>query len=286
MEENKKYTTKDILRIIFGIAVVIFIFSLSNVFSDDDSSSPSKNDTARTTASSLLTIETTQTTKSTTSCETTKKVETTTSSVPVEDVTQYDFVSTTTKIGFDYFDDPYLQCVSVIQNTGEVPIYISSCKFDIETSDGELVDVMGAEVYPNIIVPGEKAIVYDVSSFDKYDPAKEYVALPHVNYKKSTTTLEYLKISSFSISENSYGYIECVGRVENTTDKEQTLYMVVIFLYDDNGNILDLAYTYPEYITPGEKTSFDITFMYNYFDFDLDDVARYKAIAYPIKFQF
>lgn len=277
MEENNKLHFRIKARDLIIIIVIAVVFIVGRFGINDN------NDPTQTTASSILTIGTTTTTQTT---RATTSYETTTAPAPVEDVIRYDFVSTTTKIGFDYFDDPYLQCVSVIQNTGEVPIYISSCKFDIETSDGELVDVMGAEVYPNIIVPGEKAIVYDVSSFDKYDPAKEYVALPHVNYKKSTTTLEYLKISSFSISENSYGYIECVGRVENTTDKEQTLYMVVIFLYDDNGNILDLAYTYPEDITPGEKTSFDITFMYNYFDFDLDDVARYKAIAYPIKFQF
>lgn len=282
MEENKKWhfhiKSRDLI-IIIVIAVIYVVGKFGGSNNDVDT-------TPTTTPPPILTIETTQALQVTTSCETTKKVETTTAPAPVEDVMQYDFVSTTLKIGFDYFDDPYLQCVSVIQNTGEVPIYISSCKFDIETSDGELVDVMDAEVYPNIIAPGEKAIVYDVSSFDKYNPEKEYVALPNVNYKKSTTTLEYLKISSFSLSENKYGYLECVGRVENTTDKEQTLYMVVIFLYDDNGNILDLAYTYPDDIAQGEKTSFDKTFMDNYFGVDLEDVVKYKVIAYPVKFQF
>ncbi|MBO5023605.1 MAG: hypothetical protein J6D11_04790 [Clostridia bacterium] len=218
---------------------------------------------------------------------TTDSQQTTEDKTTVKEKTEYEVISNTCKLGVNSIGTVWIEGIVVVENTGTTNLYLKSGKFDIEDSEGHLVATEDyISVYPTVIAPGEKAIYYGSFSLDNGDVNAEYKIVPNISADKAKVPIERLAVSDFSISEDKYGYIKAIGRVENTTEEEQSLYTVATIMYDANENVIGVMYTYPDKLAPGAKTSFEMSNMVNYNKISFSDIARYEVIAYTYQLQF
>lgn len=201
--------------------------------------------------------------------------------------TTFEIVQNTCDLGINSIGTAYLRCVVVIKNTGNTNMYLSSSKMDIEDESGKLITTATVSAYPDVITPGENAVFCEyVKLDDDADTNGKYTVVPKIEVKKARVGVERLPVTDFTLSEDKYFGFKYVGRVENTTDKEQALYTIAVILYDAAGKVIGTDFTYSDKLAPGEKTSFEGSFMYNYFGVTLEDVARHEVIAFTYQLQF
>ena len=201
--------------------------------------------------------------------------------------TTFEIVQNTCDLGINSIGTAYLRCVVVIKNTGNTNMYLSSSKMDIEDESGKLITTANVSAYPDVITPGENAVFCEyVKLDDDADTNGKYTIVPKIEAKKARVPVERLPVTDFSLSEDKYSGFKYVGRVENTTDEEQALYTIAVILYDAEGKVIGTDFTYSDKLAPGEKTSFEGSFMYNYFGVTLEDVARHEVIAFTYQLQF
>lgn len=200
----------------------------------------------------------------------------------------YEIVDTFYNIGTNSIGTLWIECFTIVENTGTSNIYLSSGSFDIELTSGKLVDTIKlVSVYPQVIAPGERAIYHESTTFDKGDLDTKYKIVPKIDVMRATVPMIRYEVSDVTLSEDRYGYINVVGRVTNHTEEEEGLCYVAIFLYNKQKEIIALDFTIiSEDIAPGERASFENTFTQDSFGVDFDDVASYEIIAYSHQYQF
>lgn len=178
------------------------------------------------------------------------------------------------------------QGIVEITNTGNTTLYLGSGKFDIETEDGTLIASNSSiDAYPQIIHPGEKAYYYNTRSIDKLDPSLTYRIVPRVVAEEATREQIYLATSDFRIEANEYGRLNAIGRIENTTGKEQSNLMIAVICFDSNGHPILLLNTLPDQMQPGEKFGQECSTTYQPTDITIDDVANFVVYVYPRQYQ-
>jgi hypothetical protein len=181
----------------------------------------------------------------------------------------------------------WLQAIVEVTNTGTVDLYMSSGKFDIEDENGKLIDTEEmVSVYPQIISPGEKAYYNAETTLDNITDDTIIKIVPKIDAEKSKTKKINLAVSEVEISDDKYRGINILGRIENTTDEEQTMLYVVIVCYDVTDNPIAVISTITDALEPGEKTSFKATALSIPDDITAASVASYTALAFPYQFQF
>ena len=205
---------------------------------------------------------------------------------PVE-VVQCEIVDTYYTCGIDILGDYWMQVVCVVENTGTTNLYLSSGKFDVEDNNGHLIDTVdNVQCYPQVIAPGERAYYIDDFNIDNGTLEEEYVIIPDVDIEESEVPLVRLNVSDETLRKTNYGWLEMIGRVENTTNEEIAgFWYVVAILYDKDGKVLCKMFDMPDDIAPGEKITFEMTDAYNKAEVDIEDVERYEFFAYPHKYQ-
>jgi len=182
----------------------------------------------------------------------------------------------------------WVQSIFVVENTGSTRLYLSGGAFDLEDENGKLVkSVASVPVYPNVIDPGEKAYYHDKRMLESLDNAEELVILPRVDIKKATVDTLRLSVSDLDLVEEGYSGVKMRGRVENTTDEEQTLVYIATVLFDDSDIPIGLMVTtLSETLAPGDKVGFE-TSGYNLpKNLTVDSVSRYEVFAYHHQFQY
>ena len=110
--------------------------------------------------------------------------------------------------------------------------------------------------------------------------------MPKVDAAKATIEKISLPVSELKIEESTYYNVNAIGRVENTADEEQTLVEAVVFMYDGNGKLTALAFTYINKMAAGEKLGFDCSPISLPDSVTIDSIASYNAVAYPQQYQF
>lgn len=180
----------------------------------------------------------------------------------------------------------WYQGIVEIENTGNTDLFLSSGKFDIENADGTLFASKDyVSVYPQIIKPGEKAYYYENSTLDNADPSAEYKIVPKIEADKSKTEQIYLASSEFRIEDVKYFGMKAIGRIENTTEEEQSLPKVAVICYDAEGNPIEIMFTYGDKIAPGEKTGIEASSLTSPPDITAEAVSDFAVYVYPDQFQ-
>jgi len=182
----------------------------------------------------------------------------------------------------------WVQVIIEVENTGSARLYLDSGAYDLEDANGKLIkSVSYVSVYPDVIEPGEKAYYYEETSIDDFEKAVELEILPRVDIKKATVDKIRLSVSDDVLSEDGYGDLKILGRVENTTDEELSYVYVVVVLFDSNDIPLGLFHTtIPDTLAPGDKVGFEGISMFLPASVTLDSVSRYEVFAYMEQYQY
>lgn len=178
--------------------------------------------------------------------------------------------------------DPRYNAVVSITNTGETPLSIGYTDFTVETSDGTLIatensSAIGSQL--SIIAPGETGYYYGgrIPLSDNFDPAGEYVLKYDTSTIKTIADCEPATLDVRDVSVVEDDYSEVIGRVENNTDREMDIDVVMV-CYSDQDRIVTVGGTVVS-SNPGEEVTFDI---YNIAALDRTDIVRYEIVAREI----
>ena len=188
-----------------------------------------------------------------------------------------------------YSDDigtTWLQTIVEISNTGSAPLYLSSGAYDIEDSSGSLVGSQTyVSIYPDVIDPGEKAYLYEETTLD--NPIEGVQIVPRYQADKAKVDTIRFPVTDDSLKDNGWGEPIVVGRVENTSDEEQSMVYVVAKYFDASDTVIGLSFTImTETMAPGAVIGFETSSLKLPDDVKTDTIARYEVIAYPLQMQF
>lgn len=170
-----------------------------------------------------------------------------------------------------------------ISNSGTADLYLRSASYDIEDADGSLIAAESlASIYPDVLAPGEKGYVYETTYLENYTGDGNVTVLPRFSIEEATIENTRYPVSDITISDDRYGNIKVMGRVENNTNETESSPEMVVVFYDENGTPLGLDYTFqlPE-LEPGVKVGFEMSANELPDDVTLDRIADYTAYAFP-----
>ena len=196
----------------------------------------------------------------------------------------------TYKDGLSYEDSigtVWLQGIAEISNTGTVALYLSSGNMDFEDGNGKL---LAAEtmvpVYPDIIQPGEKAYMYCETTYDGENPESINV-LPRLTAEKSKNESIRLALTDIELSDDTYGGLKMIGRVENTTPEVASLVYIVAVLFNADSKPIGVLVTIlTEDLQPADKIGFEINSFALPSEITAETVSNYIVYAYPLQMQF
>lgn len=175
-----------------------------------------------------------------------------------------------------------------ITNTGTANLYLSDGAFDIEDSSGGLLETYDmVSIVPNVIEPGETAYLYGCTTADNItDVNGTYVAVPKFEAAEATIDRVRFPVTDVTMTDADYGtYIDIIGRVENTSDEDESMINIYFVFFDTSGEVICMTSTYAE-ANAGEKSSFDTSTMTEARDVTTSQIGSYEAYAYPLDFQF
>lgn len=185
---------------------------------------------------------------------------------------------------------PTYDAIVQVTNTGNCPLYLGNATFDVEDTNGHLIGTDEYTIYscPKVIDVGEVGYFYTSFSSslpDGTDTNAEYQLVPTLQIKSATGSITEYVVSDTSLSTSGY-WPEVTGRIENTTDKDDSYVYVQCIFYDASGNVIGIAGTSVTDLTAGSKKSFDLSAIGLYNSATKDQIADYKVYARKSYFQF
>lgn len=185
----------------------------------------------------------------------------------------------------DSIGSVWVQVIIEITNTGEVPLYLSSGGYDLETSDGALFDTESlVSVYPTVLEPGEKGYYREETTLDEA-PDGDLTVIPHPDIKAAKIETIRFPVSDESIKPDDFNGLKMQGRVTNDSDEDESLLTVAAILYDADGRCIGVLNGYSD-VPAGETMGFSISSMNLPEAVTPDAVASYTIYAYPLQMQF
>lgn len=181
----------------------------------------------------------------------------------------------------------WVQVIAEIKNTGTVPIYLSTSSYDLEDSNGQLIaSKQYISTYPDVIKSGEKGYMYDETTLENSVQGNINV-IPRINAKKATVSCIRYDVSEISISDTTYNGPKMIGRITNTTSKDEDgLIYVVGILYNSNekpiGVLLDII---TDDLAAGNRIGFTATSLCLPNTVNTNTINNYKVYAYPKQLQ-
>lgn len=181
----------------------------------------------------------------------------------------------------------WCKLVTEVKNTGTAPLYLSAADFDIEDSAGSLLSVANlVSVYPPVINPGESAVYFETTTLDGIAPEAVQNIVPHVKAEKAKVEQILFPTSDVKITDEIYGGIKAIGRVENNTAETQDSVYVAVICRDANAKAIAVLMTILNDLAPGDKVGFEATAFSLPDDLTAASVSSFETYAYPLQFQF
>lgn len=178
----------------------------------------------------------------------------------------------------------YAQVILAIKNTGEYNIFCDTSRFDIEHQDGTLASTIEyVYVSPQIIRPGETAYFYKTESTENLKSGEPYAMVPALDVEVTELNPIRYGTSEFKLTEDRYGNIDALGRIENTTAEESTPKIAVV-LFNALGNPIGVMDGYGDEFKPGEKQGVDLSTYNMCPDVNMNTVDHFEVFAYKTQF--
>lgn len=185
-------------------------------------------------------------------------------------------------------DDSYIGIVE-ITNTGSTNLYLKDCTFDFEDDDGHLLQTDDTMISscPDIIAPGEKGYFYNslggsINKNISLDNGLNFK--PDVKVVKATGKPIDYEVSDLSEVDDTFGP-KITGRIKNTTDKEDSVYVQVLFYNEDN-RVIAIEGTNVYDLGAGQQKSFDVSGIMLPDSIKNGNYSSYKVLARAHYYQF
>lgn len=204
----------------------------------------------------------------------------------VSEKVEYEITYTKATLDKNSIGTVRVYAIAEITNTGNTDLFLSSGSIDLEDTSGNLVKVLSlVSVYPQIISPGEKAYYYQSSSLSNTSVDTTLSIVLHPEIAKSKTQKINFPLTDIVISDGQYFGVQAVGRVENTSSKDEGLLEIAVIIYDSNNKPFGIL-TAVEDVKAGVKKGFTATSLSMPEDLTASSVSRFAAVSYPYQFQF
>jgi hypothetical protein len=210
----------------------------------------------------------------------------TTAQTPTPDIDKKDAVYNITysnaKLYKDLIGFVWVRAIVEITNEGASDLYLESSTLDLEDGRGSFVATLGhVSAYPKVISPGEKAYYYENTLFEDISANTVLTVVAHPKiYKAKIDNVRFPVTDVKSVINTDYHTREVSGRVENTSDKDESFLNVAIILFDASEKPIAVLSTFAD-VAAKDKAGFEATAQY------LPDAEKFKAYAYPMfQFQF
>ena len=149
-----------------------------------------------------------------------------------------------------------------IVNTGRQPLHLGLTRFDLQdASTGTLITTGTLSAFPNIIHPGERAMLWGDEALTGLSENTQVTFLPRWDIRLARNDRINMTVSDVSIREGAFGRRPVVvGRVTNNTSEVQSWTIVSALLYDEHGQPIGAWMTNIfEDIAPGATIGFEIS---------------------------
>lgn len=164
--------------------------------------------------------------------------DTLTTNPPSDEKVEYQITYTNVALDMNSIGTVWVSVIAEVTNTGNTDLYLSSGSFDLEDESGKLVKVISlVSVYPQIISPGEKAYYYDSTTIDNVSENANLSVILQPDIVKSKTDKISFPVTDVEISNREYGGVEAVGRVENTSQEDESMLYIAVILFDSNDKL-------------------------------------------------
>lgn len=182
----------------------------------------------------------------------------------------------------------WVQAIFEVENTGTTALYMSAGAYDLEDSDGKLIKSSSLiSVFPEVIEPGEKAYYYEETTLDDLADETELKIIPRPKAEKAKVDNIRYAVSDISLSGDEYGDMKMLGRVENTSDKDESMVYIAAILFDKNEKPIGQIFTIiSEELKSGDKIGFEMSSFSLPEYVTIDSIKKYEVFAYPVQFQF
>ena len=141
---------------------------------------------------------------------------------------------------YDSYGDTVYCAYVEITNTGSEPLYISDVVFDLEDTDGHLLQTDDYISYePNVIAQGEKAYAYSAyCDIENNVDLNNMQFVPHIKTKMATGEPHHYELSDVSVTPDG-DHFEVTGRLHNDGQESVASYVTIIF-FDANGKCIGI----------------------------------------------
>ncbi len=204
----------------------------------------------------------------------------------VTDKVEYEITYASATLYKDSINTVWVNAIAEIKNTGNTNLYLSSGSMDLEDETGALVKVLNlVSVYPQIIAPGEKAYYYDSTTLSEVSETANLTLVLHPDVEKAKVSKMEFPVTDVVINDRDYFGVEAVGRVENTSSKDESFLYVVVVLFDNDNKPIAVLTALPD-VKAGAKVGFTATELSLPRDLTKSSISRFEAFAYVRQFQF
>lgn len=209
------------------------------------------------------------------------------SAAPASDEAVYETTYSNVRTYTDSIGTVWVQVIVEIENTDNCDLYLSTSACDLEDASGKLVKTMPmVSAFPDVIAPGEKGYLYESTTLDEAVEG-ELTLLARPSVEKAKVPNIRLATSEVELVADNYGFLKARGRVENTSDEEQSMVYIVLILKDaENVPIGQMFTILTEDLAVGAKVGFEASGMSLPDDVTADAVASFDVYAYPMQMQF
>lgn len=170
-----------------------------------------------------------------------------------------------------------LHVVGEVRNTGDVWLRFVMITGTLRDGSGGVVDVTNTYALLNFLPPDNVA-PFDMFELDTAKSARVQSYSLAVEFQEAAALSQELVILNVWNRTDTMGYIEVVGEVENQGVIPSTYTQVTATLYDANGKVIYVGFTYtsPAEIPVGGKCGFDLDVLSSE---QSSKVARYTLTA-------
>lgn len=177
-----------------------------------------------------------------------------------------------------------------IENTGSDNLYLSSTSFDFEGEDGKIVGSDSlVTASPEILAPGEKGclfIPYGTELANGTNPSQTFTLVPNLEIRKAKNSIVRYDVSETSMSQDTYGTFNIVGRItNNTADKGNSVLATAVF-YDKDDKPIAGTETYLSGLDAGQTLGFEMKYIALPDGITSDDIGRFEVYAILPQYQY
>jgi len=208
-----------------------------------------------------------------------------------QNVIQYEITGVQERLYQPVFGDIRFQTLIQITNTGTLPIYFATSRFDVLDNESRILRANNSfSSFPNIIHPGEQGYLYDSVSIPDATLDTLVTIEPRFDFRRAREDRINFDISDVEIRDGTWGDVTVFGRITNNTGEEQTWAIISVVLYAEDGTTIGVWMTnVMETMPKGASFGFEVSGIMQRTLFDnvtLGMVYRYVVFAYPPQWQF